>query len=92
MVIAASLSLADIPATVRLWHQRRTEFSLSIAAFLGVALLGVLPGIAVAVALSIFNVFRGRGGPIRHGSARSTVSQGSTTCSGIPMGLNLLVS
>ena len=58
VVIAASLSLADIPATVRLWKQRRTEFSLSIAAFLGVALLGVLPGIVVAVALSIFNVFR----------------------------------
>jgi MFS superfamily sulfate permease-like transporter len=31
---------------------------LSIAAFLGVALLGVLPGIAIAVALSILNVFR----------------------------------
>jgi MFS superfamily sulfate permease-like transporter len=58
VVIAASLSLADIPATVRLWHQRRVEFTLSIAAFLGVALLGVLEGIAVAVALSILNVFR----------------------------------
>ncbi len=58
VVIAASLSLADIPATVRLWHQRRVEFMLSIAAFLGVALLGVLEGIAVAVALSILNVFR----------------------------------
>ncbi|MGZ8630229.1 MAG: SulP family inorganic anion transporter, partial [Actinomycetota bacterium] len=58
VVIAASLSLADIPATARLWKQRRAEFSLSIAAFLGVALLGVLPGIVVAVALSIFNVFR----------------------------------
>jgi high affinity sulfate transporter 1 len=58
VVIAASLSLADIPATVRLWKQRRTEFSLSIAAFLGVALLGVLPGIVVAIVLSISNVFR----------------------------------
>jgi high affinity sulfate transporter 1 len=58
VVIAASLSLADIPGTVRLWHQRRVEFLLSITAFLGVALLGVLEGIAVAVALSIFNVFR----------------------------------
>ncbi len=58
VVIAASLSLADIPGTVRLWHQRRVEFLLSITAFLGVALLGVLQGIAVAVALSIFNVFR----------------------------------
>jgi MFS superfamily sulfate permease-like transporter len=58
VVITASLSLADIPGTVRLWKQRRTEFMLSIAAFLGVALLGVLPGIAIAVALSILNVFR----------------------------------
>ena len=58
MVIAASLSLADIPGTVRLWQQRRVEFLLSITAFLGVALLGVLEGIAVAVALSILNVFR----------------------------------
>ena len=31
---------------------------LSIAAFLGVALLGVLSGIAIAVGLSILNVFR----------------------------------
>jgi MFS superfamily sulfate permease-like transporter len=58
VVITASLSLADIPGTVRLWRQRKTEFLLSITAFLGVALLGVLPGIAVAVALSILNVFR----------------------------------
>jgi len=58
VVITASLSLADIPGTVRLWRQRRTEFLLSIAAFLGVALLGVLAGIAIAVGLSILNVFR----------------------------------
>jgi len=58
VVIAASLSLADVPGTARLWHQRRAEFLLSIAAFLGVALLGVLAGIGVAVALSILNVFR----------------------------------
>jgi high affinity sulfate transporter 1 len=58
VVIAASLSLADIPGTLRLWRQRRVEFYLSIAAFLGVALLGVLQGIALAVALSILNIFR----------------------------------
>ncbi|MGO9195251.1 MAG: SulP family inorganic anion transporter [Streptosporangiaceae bacterium] len=58
VVITASLSLADIPGTVRLWRQRKVEFSLSVTAFLGVALLGVLPGIAVAVALSILNIFR----------------------------------
>ena len=58
VVITASLSLADIPGTVRLWRQRKTEFALSLTAFGGVALLGVLPGIAIAVALSILNVFR----------------------------------
>ena len=58
VVITASLSLADIPGTVRLWRQRKVECTLSIAAFLGVALLGVLPGIAIAVGLSILNVFR----------------------------------
>jgi MFS superfamily sulfate permease-like transporter len=58
VVIAASLSLTDVPGTVRLWRQRRVELLLSLAAFLGVALLGVLEGIAVAVGLSILNVFR----------------------------------
>jgi MFS superfamily sulfate permease-like transporter len=58
VVITAALSLADIPAVMRLWRQRKAEFLLSIAAFVGVALLGVLPGIAIAVALSILNVFR----------------------------------
>src|SRR5262245_50506179 len=58
VVITASLSLADIPGTVRLWRQRKAEFLLSIAAFGGVVLLGVLPGIAIAVGLSILNVFR----------------------------------
>ncbi|MFF0477664.1 SulP family inorganic anion transporter [Streptomyces sp. NPDC004284] len=58
IVITASLSLADIPGAVRLWRQRRTDFLLCCAAFLGVALLGVLPGIGIAVALSVLNVFR----------------------------------
>jgi high affinity sulfate transporter 1 len=58
VVITAALSLADIPATARLWKQRKIECSLSIIAFAGVALLGVLPGIGIAVVLSILNVFR----------------------------------
>lgn len=58
VVIAASISLADIPGTLRLYRLRRTEFALSIAAFIGVVALGVLPGIVVAVTLSIGIVFR----------------------------------
>ena len=58
IVIAAALSLVDIRGTRRLWQQQRVECLLSIVALLGVALLGVLPGILIAVALSILNVFR----------------------------------
>ncbi len=58
IVMAASLSLADIPAMARLWKQRRTEFLLAFIAFLGVALVGVLEGIAIAILLSIFRIFK----------------------------------
>ena len=58
MVIAASMSLADIGGLRRLRRQRRSDFRLAMAAFLGVAFLGVLPGIGIAVGLSILNVFR----------------------------------
>jgi MFS superfamily sulfate permease-like transporter len=58
IVIVASFSLADLPATATLWRRSRVEFLLCLAAFFGVALLGVLPGIGIAVGLSILNVFR----------------------------------
>ena len=58
VVIAASMSLADIGGLRRLRRQRRSDFRLALAAFLGVAFLGVLPGIGIAVGLSILNVFR----------------------------------
>ena len=58
VVIAASLSLADLPATMLLWKRRRTEFAVSTAAFLGVVLFGVLPGIAIAVAVSVGVAFQ----------------------------------
>jgi high affinity sulfate transporter 1 len=58
IVIAAALSLADLAALRRLRQQRVADFWLALAAFLGVALLGVLPGIVLAIALSVVNVFR----------------------------------
>ena len=58
VVIVASISLADIPAMRRLWHQRKSEFMLAFVAFLGVALVGILEGIAIAVLLSVLNIFR----------------------------------
>ncbi len=65
VVVAASIGLLDIDGMVRLWKQRRIEFALATAAFVGVAVLGVLPGIAVAVALSVLNVFRRAWWPYR---------------------------
>ncbi len=58
VVIAASFSLVDVAGLRRLWRQRRSDFWLAMAAFLGVALFGVLPGIGLAVGLSILDVFR----------------------------------
>jgi high affinity sulfate transporter 1 len=58
VVIAAALSLADVKGAQDLFRRRRTEFTICIAAFLAVALFGVLSGIGIAVALSILNVFR----------------------------------
>ncbi len=58
VVISASLSLADVAGVMRLWKQRKTEAWLAITAFLAVTFLGVLPGIVIAIVLSILNVFR----------------------------------
>lgn len=58
VVISAGIELADVPGAVRLWTIRRTEFSLSVASFLGVIALGPLSGVFVAVALSMLNFIR----------------------------------
>jgi MFS superfamily sulfate permease-like transporter len=76
IVIAAAFTLADVPGTVRLYRRRRTEFWVSIAAFLGVAFLGVLPGIFLAVALSVANVFRRIWRPYRTELGRSRGTRG----------------
>jgi MFS superfamily sulfate permease-like transporter len=65
VVIAASVSLADVPALARLWRQRTADFTVAVAAILGVVLLGVLPGIALAIALSVGEVFRRSWRPYR---------------------------
>ncbi len=58
IVIVAGATLADVPGTARLFRMRKTEFWLSILAFLGVILLGVLPGVFLAVGLSLLNFVR----------------------------------
>ena len=58
VVITAALGLVD-PAAVRFLYQvRRSEFVLWLAAFVGVALLGVLLGILAAIVLSLGDLIR----------------------------------
>ena len=84
IVIVAALALADVAGTRRLWRQRRMEFTLSVIALLGVALLGVLPGILVAVACRSSTSSDVPGGPTRPSSVGWRASRGSTTRSAIP--------
>ena len=50
--------LIDIPGTLRLRRCHVLEFGLSIVATLGVILLGVLPGLAIAISLTLFILLR----------------------------------
>ena len=58
IVIAAAFSIAEFEGVRLLARRRRSEFVLSLGAFFGVALFGVLQGIALAVALSVLNFVR----------------------------------
>ena len=57
IIIVAASSLIDVPALRRLWAVRRSEFTLAMVSILGVALVGVLEGIVIAVVLSIIQFF-----------------------------------
>lgn len=58
IVIAAAISLIDVPAMVRLWRVRRSEFLLACGALLCVAILGPVSGVVAAVALSVLDFLR----------------------------------
>ncbi|MFI1236682.1 SulP family inorganic anion transporter [Nocardia salmonicida] len=56
VVIVAATALIDLRGMVRMWHMSSVEFALATAAFVGVALVGVLQGIIVAIGLSFVAV------------------------------------
>jgi high affinity sulfate transporter 1 len=58
IIIAAAIQLFDLGSLRWLWRVRRSELFLSVAALLGVAILGVLQGIVVAIVLSLANFVR----------------------------------
>ncbi len=65
VVIAAVLTLIDLRTVRSLWRSDRGDAALSLAALAGVLVLGVLQGIAAAVALSLFEVIRRSWRPYR---------------------------
>jgi high affinity sulfate transporter 1 len=53
VVIAAAIGLFEFKDLGRIFRIQRWEFWLSIACFVGVAALGVIPGIGIAIALAV---------------------------------------
>jgi len=53
VVIAAAIGLFEFQDLGRIFRIQRWEFWLSIACFVGVAALGVIPGIGLAIALAV---------------------------------------
>jgi MFS superfamily sulfate permease-like transporter len=58
IVIVAALSLVNVKALIHYRRVRISAFALSLVATAGVILFGVLPGIAIAIALAIMLFFR----------------------------------
>jgi len=53
VVIAAALGLIEVTDLMRIYRIQRWEFWLSMVCFVGVAVLGVVPGIGLAIAIAI---------------------------------------
>jgi len=53
VVIAAVVSFIDLPAVARFYRLRRSEFVFSLVCFLGVAFIGVIQGMLIAIGLSL---------------------------------------
>jgi high affinity sulfate transporter 1 len=58
VVISAAVGLFEVAGVRRLYRLRKTEFALSIVCFLGVALVGVIQGIFIAVGLALADFIR----------------------------------
>ncbi len=56
VVITAVIRLVDVPALRWLWQVNRGDFALAVASFGGVVVFGILPGVVIAIGLSIMAV------------------------------------
>ena len=58
VVISAAIGLIEAAGVRKLYRVHKMEFALSIVCFLGVAVLGVIQGIFIAVALALLDFIR----------------------------------
>lgn len=65
VVIVAAASLVDVKTLLRLLRMSRTEAALLVTTFIGVAFVGVLQGIVLAIALSLIAFIRRAWDPYR---------------------------
>ena len=65
VVIAAALSLTNLPALRKYWKVRRSSLLLSLVASLGVIAFGVLEGIVIAIVLAVLLFFRRNWWPLQ---------------------------
>jgi SulP family sulfate permease len=63
IVIVAGIGLFDLPEIRRLWRIQRADFVLMIITALAVIVIGMLPGILIAVVLSLLDVARRSSSP-----------------------------
>ena len=73
VLITAALSLLDLGALVRYYRVRKSALVLSVVASLGVIVLGVLPGIVLAIVLAVLLFFRRSWQP--HGAVLGEVEE-----------------
>jgi MFS superfamily sulfate permease-like transporter len=53
VVIASAIGLIEVADLRRIYRIQRWEFWLSIVCFIGVAVLGAIPGIGLAIVLAV---------------------------------------
>lgn len=58
VVVYAAIRLVDVAELARIAHFRRSELAIALATTAAVLLLGVLPGIGIAIVLSILDLLR----------------------------------
>jgi high affinity sulfate transporter 1 len=58
VVISAAIGLVELAGVRKLYRMRKSEFVLSAACFLGVAVFGVIEGILIAVGLALLDFIR----------------------------------